>query len=214
MEPVLLGAIQAAHEIREGRLSSEELVRACLAQIDRLEETVQAWAFLDPELAIKQAVQADQAKRTGQRLGPLHGVPVGIKDIFDTMDMPTEDGTVLHRGRQPLSDAIVVNRLRTAGAVIMGKTVTTELAVFAPAKTRNPHDPQRTPGGSSSGSAAAVAAGMVPLAVGTQTNGSMIRPASFCGIYGFKPTFGLISRHLVLQQSRPLDQVGVFARSI
>jgi len=214
MEPVLLGAIQAAHEIREGRLSSEELVRACLAQIDRLEETVQAWAFLDPELAIKQAVQADQAKRTGQRLGPLHGVPVGIKDIFDTMDMPTEDGTVLHRGRQPLSDATVVNRLRTAGAVIMGKTVTTELAVFAPAKTRNPHDPQRTPGGSSSGSAAAVAAGMVPLAVGTQTNGSMIRPASFCGIYGFKPTFGLISRHLVLQQSRPLDQVGVFARSI
>ena len=214
MEPALLGAIQAAHEIREGRLSSEELVRACLAQIDRLEETVQAWAFLDPELAIKQAVQADQAKRTGQRLGPLHGVPVGIKDIFDTMDMPTEDGTVLHRGRQPLSDATVVNRLRTAGAVIMGKTVTTELAVFAPAKTRNPHDPQRTPGGSSSGSAAAVAAGMVPLAVGTQTNGSMIRPASFCGIYGFKPTFGLISRHLVLQQSRPLDQVGVFARSI
>ncbi|MCB2218535.1 amidase [Desulfofustis glycolicus] len=214
MEPALMGAVQAAREIREGRLSSEELVRSCLARIDQLEETVQAWAFLDPELAVNQAVQADQAKRTGQRLGPLHGVPVGIKDIFDTMDMPTEDGTVLHRGRQPLSDATVVNRLRTAGAVIMGKTVTTELAVFAPAKTRNPHDPQRTPGGSSSGSAAAVAAGMVPLAIGTQTNGSMIRPASFCGVYGYKPTFGLISRHLVLQQSRPLDQVGVFARSI
>jgi Asp-tRNA(Asn)/Glu-tRNA(Gln) amidotransferase A subunit family amidase len=139
---------------------------------------------------------------------------VGVKDIFDTKDMPTEDGTVLHAGRQPIEDATAVSLLRQAGAVILGKTVTTELAVFSPGKTRNPHDPERTPGGSSSGSAAAVAAGMVPLAIGTQTNGSVIRPASFCGVYGYKPTYGCISRHLVLEQSRPLDQVGVFARTI
>ncbi|BDD86635.1 amidase [Desulfofustis limnaeus] len=212
--PALLGAGQAAEEIRAGRLSSEELVRACLARIEQTEPIVQAWTFLDAELAVAQAKRADLLKMTGQPLGPLHGVPVGIKDVFDTMDMPTEDGTVLHRGRTPGQDATVVSRLRQAGAVIMGKTVTTELAVYAPGKTRNPHDPERTPGGSSSGSAAAVAAGMVPLAVGTQTNGSMIRPASFCGVYGYKPTYGLISRHRVLQQSRPLDQVGVFARSI
>ena len=127
-------------------------------------------------------------------VGPLHGVPVGIKDIIDTGDMPTEDGTVLHAGRTPAHDAAVVAMLRAAGAVIMGKTVTTELATYAPGKTRNPHNPEHTPGGSSSGSAAAVAAGMVPLAVGTQTNGSVIRPAAFCGVYGFKPTFGLIPR--------------------
>ena len=152
--------------------------------------------------------------RAGLPCGPLHGVPVGVKDIFDTQDLPTEDGTILHAGRQPIKDATVISNLRKAGAIIMGKTVTTELAVYSPGKTRNPHDLSRTPGGSSSGSAAAVAAGMVPLAIGTQTNGSVIRPASFCGVYGYKPTFGLISRHLVLQQSRPLDQIGVFARSI
>jgi Asp-tRNA(Asn)/Glu-tRNA(Gln) amidotransferase A subunit family amidase len=139
---------------------------------------------------------------------------VGVKDIFDTIDMPTENGTVLHAGRHPGHDATAVALLREAGAVIMGKTVTTELAVYAPGKTRNPHDPERTPGGSSSGSAAAVAACMVPFAVGTQTNGSIIRPASYCGVVGYKPTHGLISRHGVLQQSQPLDQVGVFARTI
>ncbi len=214
MEPALMGAVQARQEIREGRLSAEELVGSCLAQIKRLEEAVGAWAFIDADLALQQAIQADQLKRTGRPLGLLHGLPVGVKDIFATRDMPTEDGTILHRGRRPHSDSTVVSRLRQAGAVILGKTVTTELAVFSPGKTRNPHDLERTPGGSSSGSAAAVAAGMVPLAVGTQTNGSVIRPASFCGIYGFKPTFGWISRHGILTQSPPLDQVGVFARSI
>jgi Asp-tRNA(Asn)/Glu-tRNA(Gln) amidotransferase A subunit family amidase len=213
-ELTLMGAAEAAAAIRDGLISSEELVSACLQQIDRLEEQVQAWVFLDHDLALEQARAADQALKQGQPLGPLHGVPVGIKDILDTADMPTEDGTVLHAGRQPLEDATVVTRLREAGAVILGKTVTTELAVFHPGKTRNPHDLKRTPGGSSSGSAAAVACGMVPLAIGTQTNGSVIRPASFCGVYGFKPTFGLISRHLVLQESRPLDQIGVFARSV
>lgn len=214
MELELLGAVEAAQKISDGLISSEELLTACLAQIDRLDDRVEAWAFLDPDLALKQAKAADSALKAGMALGPLHGVPVGIKDIIDTKDMPTEDGTVLHQGRQPQYDATVVTKLREAGAVIMGKTVTTELAVFSPGKTKNPHDLSRTPGGSSSGSAAAVAAGMIPAAIGTQTNGSMIRPASFCGVYGYKPTFGLISRHLVLQQSRPLDQVGVYARSI
>ncbi len=214
MELALMGGAEAAKAIRDGLITSEELVSACLEQIKRLEPQVQAWAFLEPELALEKARAADLALQQGEPIGSLHGVPVGIKDILDTADMPTEDGTVLHAGRQPLEDAAVVSRLREAGAIILGKTVTTELAVYSPGKTRNPHDVKRTPGGSSSGSAAAVAAGMVPLAIGTQTNGSVIRPASFCGVYGFKPTFGLISRHRVLQQSRPLDQIGVFARSV
>ena len=214
MNPSPISATEAAAAIRAGSATSEELVIACLDHIKALEEKLGAWAFLDPEHALNQARAADQAQREGRALGPLHGVPVGVKDIFDTRDMPTEDGTMLHAGRNPDEDATAVVRLREAGAVILGKTVTTELAVYAPGKTRNPHDPERTPGGSSSGSAAAVAAGMVPLALGTQTNGSVIRPAAFCGVYGYKPTFGLISRHRVLQQSRPLDQVGVFARTI
>jgi Asp-tRNA(Asn)/Glu-tRNA(Gln) amidotransferase A subunit family amidase len=209
-----LGALQAAAAIREGQITSAELVEACLARIDEIEKDVQAWAFLDPTHAREQAKAADEARSEGRPLGALHGVPVGVKDIIDTADMPTEDGTPLHAGRRPLKDAKVVSLLRTAGAVILGKTVTTELAVYAPGKTRNPHDPGRTPGGSSSGSAAAVAAEMVPLAVGTQTNGSVIRPASYCGVVGYKPTHGLISRGGILHQSRILDHVGVFARSL
>jgi Asp-tRNA(Asn)/Glu-tRNA(Gln) amidotransferase A subunit family amidase len=210
----LMGAAEAAKKIRSGLITSEELVTACLEKIEQIEESVGAWAHLDPEYAMNQAREADQKLREGLPLGSLHGVPVGIKDIIDTRDLPTEDGTVLHAGRRPQHDATVVSNVRINGAVILGKTVTTELAVYSPGKTRNPHNLEHTPGGSSSGSAAAVAAGMVPLAVGTQTNGSMIRPASFCGVYGYKPTFGSISRHLILPQSRPLDQVGVFGRSI
>jgi Asp-tRNA(Asn)/Glu-tRNA(Gln) amidotransferase A subunit family amidase len=209
-----LSAAEAAAALRDGRIASEELVAACLERIAEREPEVQAWAFLDPEHALAQARARDEARREGRPLGPLHGLPVGIKDIFDTADMPTEDGTVLHAGRRPREDATAVALLRAAGAVILGKTVTTELAVYAPGKTRNPLDPRRTPGGSSSGSAAAVAAGMVPLALGTQTNGSMIRPASFCGVYGFKPTYGSISRVGVLRQSPPLDQVGIYARTV
>lgn len=209
-----LGATEAAAAIREGRTSSEELVASCLALIAEVEDTVQAWAFLDPAYALQQARAADEARGRGEPSGALHGVPVGVKDIIDTVDMPTEDGTPLHAGRRPERDAAVVSQLRSAGAVVLGKTVTTELAVYAPGKTRNPHDPGRTPGGSSSGSAAAVAAGMVPLAVGSQTNGSVIRPASFCGVVGYKPTHGLISRAGVLHQSRALDHIGVFARSV
>ena len=214
MELALMSATEAAAAMRAGEITSEELVRACLDHIAAIEEQIGAWAYLDPDYALKQARQADLALQEGKGIGPLNGIPVGVKDIFDTRDMPTEDGTVLHAGRQPTEDATAVALLREAGAIIMGKTVTTELAVYAPGKTRNPHDPECTPGGSSNGSAAAVAAGMAPLAIGTQTNGSVIRPASYCGVYGYKPSYGRISRHLVLQQSRPLDQVGVFARTI
>ena len=175
---------------------------------------MRAWAFLDADHARAQARAADEWRLEGKPIGPLHGVPVGIKDIIDTADMPTENGSVLHAGRTPSRDATVVALLRAAGAVIMGKTVTTEFATRFPGKTRNPHNPAHTPGGSSSGSAAAVAAGMVPLALGSQTTGSTIRPASFCGVYGFKPTHGLIPRHGMLQLSRSLDHVGLFARTI
>lgn len=209
-----LPATEAAAAIRDGRLTSRELVEACLARVDEVEPQVQAWVHLDRDHALMQAELADDAHKLGRPKGPLHGVPVGIKDIFDTFDMPTEDGTALHTGRTPRRDAAAVARLRSAGAVILGKTVTTELAYYHPGKTTNPHDTTRTPGGSSSGSAAAVAASMVPLAIGSQTNGSVIRPASFCGVVGFKPTHGLISRHGALRLSRTLDQVGVFARSV
>jgi len=211
---MMLSAAHAAQQIRDGKLTSEELVQACLERIRALEPKVQAWTFLDEDHALAQARAADERKRSGEPIGPLHGVPVGVKDIFDTADMPTENGTVLHRGRMPRQDAVPVSRLRAAGAVILGKTVTTECAYFSPGKTRNPHNPEHTPGGSSSGSAAAVAAGMVPLALGSQTNGSVIRPAAFCGVYGFKPTHGLVPRTGVLPLSRTLDHVGLFARSI
>jgi Asp-tRNA(Asn)/Glu-tRNA(Gln) amidotransferase A subunit family amidase len=212
--PAALSAAEAARRIRDGILTSEELVQGCLEQIRALEPRVQAWQFLDEEHALAQARALDERKRNGEPLGALHGVPVGVKDIIDTADMPTENGTVLHKGRTPRDDAGVVTQLRAAGAVILGKTVTTECAYFNPGKTRNPHNPEHTPGGSSSGSAAAVAASMVPLALGSQTAGSVIRPAAFCGVYGFKPTHGLIPRHGILQLSRTLDHVGMFARSI
>jgi Asp-tRNA(Asn)/Glu-tRNA(Gln) amidotransferase A subunit family amidase len=209
-----LSATDAARAIRDGAVTSEQLVDACLARVREAEPQVQAWQYLDPEHALAQARALDEQHRAGRTAGALHGVPVGIKDIIDTGDMPTEDGTVLHAGRTPARDATVVAMLRAAGAVIMGKTVTTECAYYHPGKTRNPHNPEHTPGGSSSGSAAAVAAGMVPLALGSQTNGSTIRPAAYCGIVGFKPTHGLISRHRVCALSRTLDHVGLFARTI
>jgi Asp-tRNA(Asn)/Glu-tRNA(Gln) amidotransferase A subunit family amidase len=206
--------MEGARLVREGAISSEELVGACLERIAEVDPEVQAWAFLDPEHALAQARAADEWRREGRPLGALHGVPVGVKDIFDTADMPTENGTVLHAGRTPSRDASAVAMLRAAGAVIMGKTVTAELAGRAPGKTRNPHNPAHTPGGSSSGSAAAVAAGMVPLAIGSQTRGSVIRPASYCGVYGFKPTHGLVPRCGMLRLSRTLDHVGFFARTV
>ena len=205
---------EAAADIRDGRITSAELVRDCLAQVEAVEDKVQAWAFLDRQHATKQAEAADEHRRHGRATGPLHGVPIGIKDIFDTGDMPTEFGSPFWAGRTPRQDAAAVARLRSAGAVIMGKTVTTEYGFMHPGKTANPHDHTRTPGGSSSGSAAAVAAHMVPGALGAQTNGSVIRPAAFCGVVGFKPTHGLVPRTGSLMLTRTLDHVGVFARSV
>ena len=209
-----LTAIEAAEKIAGGEISAEAYTAACLDRIAAIEDKVRAFAHIDPKDALAQARALDERRRNGHAIGPLHGIPVGIKDIFDTADYKTEYGSPLLKGRQPMRDCTAVARLREAGAVIIGKTVTTEFAYFHPGPTRNPHDPERTPGGSSSGSAAAVAAGMVPLAIGSQTNGSVIRPAAFCGVYGYKPTHGTISRHGALQLSRALDHVGVFARSL
>ncbi len=209
-----LSANEAHQRLNAGEFSVADYVAALLERVDAVEDRVQAWTHLDREHVMAQARRADAARSRGESGGDLFGIPVGVKDIIDTADLPTEDGTVLHAGRTPHLDSDVVRRLRLAGGLVMGKTVTTELATYCPGKTSNPHNPAHTPGGSSSGSAAAVAAGMVPLAIGTQTNGSVIRPASFCGVYGFKPSAGLISRSGVLTQSPPLDAVGVFARSL
>ncbi|HEY7550956.1 MAG TPA: amidase [Hyphomicrobiaceae bacterium] len=211
---VALGAAVAAAKIASGELTSEDLAKACLARIDAIEPQVQAWAFLDREHALDQARAADVARREGRGVGPLHGVPVGVKDIIDTADLPTEHGSAIFNGRRPSQDAPCVTALRRAGGVVLGKTVTTELATNTPPPTRNPLNLAHTPGGSSSGSAAAVAAGMVPAAVGTQTGGSVIRPAAYCGVTGFKPTFGVIPRTGVLTQSATLDTIGVFGRSV
>src|SRR5213082_115727 len=204
-----LSASDAARLIAGGDLSSEALVRDCLARIDAREATVRAWAFLDPELALRQARERD---RTPAR-GALHGVPIGVKDVFDTADMPTQMGSPIYAGWRPPSDAACVALMRAAGAVVLGKTVTAEFAGMTPGDTRNPHDPSRTPGGSSSGSAAAVADFMVPLALGTQTGGSVLRPAAYCGAAAIKPSFGSINRVGVKMISDSLDTIGIFARS-
>src|SRR6059036_4041123 len=209
-----LGAGEAARMIRDGAVTSVEVVEACLARVREVDGQVQAWTFLDPDYALAQARATDEYRLSGQPIGALHGVPVGLKDIIDTADMPTENGSVLHAGRAPSRDATVVAMLRAAGAVVMGKTVTTEFAGRAPGRTRNPHNPAHTPGGSSSGSAAAVAAGMVPLALGSQTGGSTVRPASYCGVFGLKPTRGLVPRRGMSRVAQTLDTVGLFARSI
>ncbi len=209
-----LDAATAAKQIRDGRLTSKDITQALLDRIYQRDVEMGAWVFLDSDLALKQAMGADAYQAAGFKLGPLHGVPIAIKDIIDTRDMPTQNGCPIFEGRRPEKDADCVSALRKAGAVILGKTVTTELALLTPAKTKNPVHPKHTPGGSSAGSAAAVADHMVPSALGTQTAGSILRPASYCGIYGFKPTRGVIPRGGVLMQSHTLDTVGVLARSI
>ena len=214
MNLVEMSAAAASAAIDAGEITSQELVKAYIEQIKTHDPTIEAWEHFDPDYALSQAENADKFRKTGQQIGPLHGIPIGVKDIFDTHDMPTEDGTIIHKGRTPADDASSVEQLRQAGAIIMGKTVTTEMAVMHPSRTKNPHNPEYSPGGSSSGSAAAVAANMVPLAIGTQTNGSVIRPASYCGVVGYKPSHGLISRYRVLLQSLHFDHVGVFARDV
>jgi Asp-tRNA(Asn)/Glu-tRNA(Gln) amidotransferase A subunit family amidase len=209
-----LTALSAAGEIRERRLGCADYTEALLEAIDEREPDVQAWEYLDRAQALAAARAIDDAIARGDAGGPLLGVPVAVKDIIDVRDMPTGDGTVLHAGRIASDDAALVRAMRRAGAWPIGKAVTTELATYAPGRTRNPRALAHTPGGSSSGSAAAVACGMVPLAIGTQTNGSVIRPASFCGVVGYKPSFGRIARGGVLRQSPVLDQIGVFARNV
>ena len=209
-----LTAAEAESAFAAGRLTSVELVQSCLDRIKDTDGAIKAWAFLDPDAALAQAAECDRIRKAGMAVGPLHGIPVGLKDIIDTAKMPTQRGTAIFKGRQTEQVARLVELLREAGAVIMGKTVTTELAFMHANETRNPHNPDHSPGGSSSGSAAAVAACHVPLAIGTQTNGSVIRPASFCGTFGFKPTRGTISRDGVLQTSVSLDQVGCFGRTL
>jgi Asp-tRNA(Asn)/Glu-tRNA(Gln) amidotransferase A subunit family amidase len=213
------GLVQALHALtatdivqatRSGHTTCEAVARACLDHIAEREPTVQAWQYLNADQVIAQARALDRRGHSG----PLHGVPFGIKDIIDTCDMPTEYGSPIYRGHQPASDAACVALSRQAGGMLMGKTVTTEFANVFPGKTRHPRDPQRTPGGSSSGSAAAVSACMVPLAVGTQTTGSTIRPASFCGIVGYRPTYGHLRCAGVKEAAGSFDTLGLMARSI
>jgi amidase len=205
-----LSASEAARLIAGGEISSEALIRDCLARIDAREANVRAWALLDPEHALREARERDRSPARG----PLHGVPIGVKDIVDTADMPTQMGSPIYKGFRPPSDAACVALVRAAGAVILGKTVTAEFAGMTPGATSNPHDPSRTPGGSSSGSGAAVADFMVPAAFGTQTGGSVLRPASFCGIVGYKPTFGRFNRAGIKMAAESLDTIGLLARTI
>ncbi len=209
-DPARLSASEAARRIAEGSLTSEALVRACLDRVEEREPLIRAWAAIDQDDALARARAADAAAPAG----PLHGVPFGVKDIFDTAELPTAHGSPLYEGNQPARDSGAVAALREAGALVLGKTVTTEFAFRTPGPTRNPHQPEHTPGGSSSGSAAAVADGMVPIALGSQTGGSTIRPGAFCGIFAFKPTYGFVNSDGVHPLATALDTVGWFARSI
>lgn len=203
-------ATALARRLVRRELSAVELTRACLERIAEREGEVQAWEFLDPEHALAQARELDH----GPVRGLLHGLPIGVKDLFDTADMPTTYGSRIYAGDRPAADAASVALCREQGALMLGKTVTTEFATFTPGKTRNPHRLTQTPGGSSSGSAAAVADCMVPLAFASQTAASVIRPAAFCGIVGYKPSFGLINRAGVKALSDSLDTIGFLARSV
>lgn len=207
-----LGAGQTARRIREGKLSPVDLVEACLARIRALDGDLRAWTHLDEEGARVIARQREAEARNGRVVGPLHGVPIGIKDIFDVAGMPTTGGARSWAHTRPARDATSVARVRAAGAIIVGKTTTTEFAYRDPAPTRNPWEPGHTPGGSSAGSGAAVGARMVALALGSQTVGSVLRPAAYCGVVGLKPTHGLIPVDGVIPLAWSLDHIGVFAR--
>jgi len=210
MSSANLSASQALHRLRERDLSAEDLVRACLARIAERDDVVKAWVAIDREDALAQARRIDSMRERP----PLCGLPVGIKDLIDTQDLPTTYGSPIYSNHRPERDAACVRALREAGAVILGKTVTTEFAVFSPGPTRNPRDPSRTPGGSSSGSAAAVADFMVPAALGSQTAASVIRPGSFCGVVAMKPTFGALPLEGVHPLSPSLDTLGAFVREV
>jgi Asp-tRNA(Asn)/Glu-tRNA(Gln) amidotransferase A subunit family amidase len=204
----------ASEEIRTGRASAVALLQECLARIDRHEAQVRAWVLVDRERALAEARRCDEEIRRGQYRGPLHGIPLAIKDIIDVLDWPTAAGSKLWQNSIARQDATVVTRLRQAGAVLMGKTVTTQYASFDPPPTRNPWKLDRTPGGSSSGSAAAVACGMCLGALGSQTGGSLTRPASYCGVATCKPTFCRVSTHGVMTLAASMDHVGPVARTV
>tara|TARA_A100000164_G_scaffold49042_1_gene37639 strand:- start:1594 stop:2931 length:1338 start_codon:yes stop_codon:yes gene_type:complete len=205
---------EIAKKIRNSELSSVELCQNYIDQINKFEKDVKAWVHFDKKLLIEKAEESDKHRKSGKPMGSLHGIPVALKDIIGTYDMPTECGTVLRKGKTQSQDAEIVDLLKSAGAIIMGKTATSELAYLGPPDTRNPHDYSRTPGGSSSGSAAVIATHMAPLSIGSQTGGSVIRPASYCGVVGYKPSYGLISRNGVLRTSFNLDHIGVFGKKV
>jgi Asp-tRNA(Asn)/Glu-tRNA(Gln) amidotransferase A subunit family amidase len=205
-----MSATELSQRLSRREVTALQVVDACLAEIQLRDRPIHAWAALDAEFARRQARELD----AGAVRGPLHGLPIGVKDILDTADLPSEYGSPIYAGHRPAWDAACVACARTAGAVILGKTVTTEFATMHPAATVNPHDPRRTPGGSSSGSAAGVAAHMVPFAYGTQTVGSIIRPAAYCGVVGYKPSFGMLSRNGMKMACESLDTVGVIARTV
>ncbi|HZO03777.1 MAG TPA: amidase [Burkholderiales bacterium] len=205
-----LSLSEAARRIERGELTAEALVASCLERIAARDERLRAWAFVDRDYALAQARALDR----GPRRGPLHGLPFGIKDVLDTAELPTEYNSPIYRGHRPKVDAACVMELKRAGAVILGKTETTEFANNHPAPTRNPHNPAHTPGGSSSGSAAAVADLMVPASLGTQTGGSVIRPAAYCGVAALKPSFGSINRAGLKMVAESLDTIGIFAREV
>src|SRR5438046_5624097 len=207
--PNQLSAAAAVAQLSSGNLTAEALTRACLERAEE-RKSVKAWGWLDPEHALAQARAVDRAGRPGL----LAGLPIGIKDIIDTVDMATEHGSPIYRGNRPFADAACVALLRMEGGTVMGKTVTTEFANRFPGATVNPHNPAHTPGGSSSGSAAAVADFQVPAALGTQTGGSVIRPSAFCGVIGYKPSFGEFSRSGIKLQCHNLDTLGIICRSL
>lgn len=208
--PNLWSATEGLQRLHAGTTCSAGIVSACLERIEQREPSLKAWAYLDPVHALAQANRLDARPARGL----LHGIPVAIKDVIDTADQPTQMGSSIYAGYRPRADAAVVALLRAAGAVILGKTVTAEFAGMAPSATANPHNPSHTPGGSSSGSAAAVADMMVPLALGTQTGGSVLRPASYCGVIGFKPTYGRVNRAGIKFAAEGLDTIGWMARSL
>ena len=209
-----LTANELVSKLQSGEISSVELCNKYLERIKKFEKDVQAWAHLDKKLLLEKAEEADTYRKSGKPLGPLHGMPIAVKDIIGTYDMPTECGTVFRKKMSSSQDSEIVNLLKNSGAIIMGKTATAELAYIHPCKTKNPHDYSRTPGGSSSGSAAVIASHMAHLSIGSQTGGSIIRPASYCGVVGYKPSYGLISRNGVLKVSDKLDTMGVFGKTV
>ena len=203
-----------ASKIKDAQLTSVEVCQKYIERINQFEKDVKAWVHFDKKLLLEKAEDADEHRRAGKPTGPLHGIPIALKDIIGTVDMPTECGTPIRKGKSYSQNAEIVDLLTSAGAIIMGKTATSELAYLGPSKTTNPYDHERTPGGSSSGSAASVASFMAPLSIGSQTGGSIIRPASYCGVVGYKPSYGLISRNGVLKTSYALDHIGMFGRSV